>query len=302
MIPRKTYDVPIANGGVLRLGSRTLVMGVVNVTPDSFAGDGHVDPVSAIAEGLAMVDAGADILDVGGESTRPGAIPVEGETERRRIQPVIEAWVRRANVPVSVDTYKAVVARAALNSGASLVNDISGLRYDPDLAGEAAARRAGLILSHMRGRSRDMYREADYSAAPEEVIAELEWSLETARASGVPRAHVIVDPGLGFAKCADHSLAVLGQLDRFRSLDRPILVGPSRKSFLAAVLGDVAPGAREWGTAGAVAVSVLLGAHMVRVHGVREMTDVVRVVDAIRVHRERFNAVVNDGPCTLPTS
>ena len=294
LIPRKAYDVPLANEGVLRLGLRTLIMGVVNVTPDSFAGDGHADPTSAIAKGLALVDAGADILDVGGESTRPGATPLDVETERRRVGPVIEALVNQTNVPVSVDTYKAVVARTALNCGASLVNDVSGLRYDPALAGEVVARRAGLILSHTRGRSSDMYSQASYKAATEEIVSELEWSLKAASDAGITREHVIVDPGLGFAKRAEHSMTVLSQLERLRSLDRPILVGPSRKSFLTAVIGNVPPAVREWGTAGAVAASVLLGAHVVRVHGVRAMGDVVRVADAIRMHREGLSVTTTD--------
>lgn len=294
LIPRKAYDVPLAHEGVLRLGPRTLIMGVVNVTPDSFAGDGHADPVPAIAKGLALVDAGADILDVGGESTRPGATPLNAETERRRVEPVIEALVNQTNVPVSVDTYKAVVARTALNCGASLVNDVSGLRYDPDLAGEIVARRAGLILAHTRGRSSDMYSQASYKAATEEIVSELEWSLEAASDAGITREHVIVDPGLGFAKRAEHSMAVLSQLDRLRSLDRPILVGPSRKSFLTAVLGNVPPAERDWGTAGAIAASILLGAHVVRVHSVRAMVDVVRVTDAIRMHREGVSVTATD--------
>ena len=269
-------------------------MGVVNVTPDSFAGDGQADPTSAIAKGLALVDAGADILDVGGESTRPGATPLDVETERRRVGPVIEALVNQTNVPVSVDTYKAVVARTALNCGASLVNDVSGLRYDPGLAGEVVARRAGLILSHTRGRSSDMYSQASYKAVTEEIVSELEWSLKAASDAGITREHVIVDPGLGFAKRAEHSMTVLSQLERLRSLDRPILVGPSRKSFLTAVIGNVPPAEREWGTAGAVAASVLLGAHVVRVHGVRAMVDVVRVADAIRMHREGLSVTTTD--------
>jgi len=300
--PRTIYDVPLASGATLHLGARTLVMGVVNVTPDSFSGDGRVEADRAIAEGLAQVDAGADLLDVGGESTRPGAAPTDAETERRRIQPVVEALARRVDVPIAIDTYKAVVARAALEHGASLVNDVSGLRYDPDLAAETAALRAALIVSHSRGRSRDMYERAEYHAVADEIVSELEWSLASAGAAGVPRGQIIVDPGLGFAKRAEHSLAVLGQLERFQVLDRPILVGPSRKSFLNAALGEVEPDAREWGTAGAVAASVFLGAHVVRVHGVRAMSDVVRVVDAIRAHRGRFVSDVGDGSRTVPTS
>ena len=263
-------------------------MGVVNVTPDSFAGDGGgTDAARAVAEGLALAETGADLLDVGGESTRPGAAPVDADEEASRVLPVIEGLARQTMVPVSVDTYKASVARAAIDHGASVVNDVSGLRYDPDLAEAVATARVVLVVSHTRGRSRDMYREARYDAVADEVAAELQWSLTTAVEAGVPRNRLIVDPGIGFAKRAEHSFTMLARLDRLRQLDRPILVGPSRKSYLTAALGEVPPDRREWGTAGAVAASVLLGAHIVRVHEVRTMLDVVRVVDAIRSHREK---------------
>ena len=296
------YDVPLPHGGVLRLGARTLVMGVVNVTPDSFAGSGErVDTAKAVADALALIDAGADVLDIGGESTRPGATPVDAGEEEGRVLPVVEALARQSAVPISIDTYKARVARATMACGAALVNDVSGLRYDPDLAGVVAAGRAALVVSHTRGRSRDMYADARYAALADEVTAELEWSLAGAVAAGVPRDQVIVDPGIGFAKRAEHSLAALGHLDRLRALDRPILVGPSRKSYLTAVLGDVTPESREWGTAGAVAACALLGAHIVRVHGVRAMVDVIRVVDAIRAHREAVDPSVKAGP-SVPAS
>ncbi len=303
MIPRTPYDVPLAHGGVLRLGARTLVMGVVNVTPDSFAGDGGgVDAARAVAEGLALVEAGADLLDVGGESTRPGATPIDAAEEASRVLPVVEALARQVTVPISIDTYKASVARRATAHGASLVNDVSGLRYDPDLAEATAAAHAALVVSHTRGRARDMYGEARYEAVADEVAAELEWSLKTAVAAGIPRDRLIVDPGIGFAKRAGHSFTVLAQLDRLRRLDRPILVGPSRKSYLTAVLGDVPPERREWGTAGAVAASVLLGAHIVRVHGVRAMLDVVRVADAIRKHRGTADPEAPAAPRSFTTS
>ena len=263
-------------------------MGIVNVTPDSFADGAHrLDPARAVDDALGMVDAGADILDVGGESTRPGADPVGVAEELARVLPVVDALTGRAGVPVSIDTSKADVAQAALERGVTIVNDISGLRYDPALADVVAARGAALVLAHTRGRSREMYREATYVDLSRELVEELSWSVERAVAAGVARNTIILDPGIGFAKQAEQSYAALGQLDRLRALDRPILVGPSRKSFLSWVLGDRPPSRREWGTAAAVAVAAVLGAHMVRVHGVREMVDVVRVVDEIRAHRER---------------
>ena len=291
MTPRSSYAVPLPGGRVLQLGPRTRVMGIINVTPDSFADGGmRIEPARAIAAGLDMVSAGADILDVGGESTRPGAEPVSASDELRRVLPVLDGLAGQVDVPISIDTYKADVAEAALAHGATLINDVSGLRYDPGLAPMAAAHGAGLILAHTRGRSREMYREATYGVVGEEIAQELAGSLEVALDAGVSRDRVIVDPGLGFAKRAEHTYAALAQLDRLRDLDRPILVGPSRKSFLRAALGECPPALRDWGTAAAVASAVMMGAHIVRVHGVREMVQVVRVVDDIRAHRDRVPA------------
>lgn len=265
------------------LGVRTLVMGVVNVTPDSFADGGDSsDPARVAARALALAAAGADLLDIGGESTRPGAQPVPAHEELRRIIPVLDRLAGLIDVPISVDTYKAEVAQAALEHGAELVNDVSGLAAGPDLAAVAARAGAPLLLMHNRGISHDMYRQADYRDVGAEVAAELRTTVDLAVRAGVPREQIVIDPGLGFAKRADATLAALAALPSLRRLDRPILVGPSRKSFLTAALGERPPREREWGTAAAVAAAVWLGAHIVRVHRVDAHVDVVRVVDAIR--------------------
>ena len=257
-------------------------MGVVNVTPDSFAGAGAtVDPDKAIARARQMVADGADILDIGGESTRPGAEPVSAEEEWRRVAPVLEGLRRTVGAPISIDTYKADVADRALDLGAVIVNDISGFLYDPSLAEVVARRRAAVVLMHTRGRSRAMYAEAEYQDPVAEIVAELRARVDAATAAGVTRDRIIVDPGLGFAKRAEHSLAMLAGLPQLAELGCPILSGPSRKSFLKVGLGDVPPDQRVWGTAAAVTASVLLGAHIVRVHDVKEMVQVVRVADSI---------------------
>jgi dihydropteroate synthase len=288
VVPRSVYVVPLPGGAFLELGARTLVMGVLNVTPDSFADGGRfADPVRAADAALAMEAAGADLIDIGGESTRPGADPVSADEERARIEPVLERLAGRLTVPISIDTYKAVVAEAALDRGAAVVNDISALRYDPDLARVVAHSRAALILMHNRGRSREMYRAAEYRNVPDDVADELGERTTAAEAAGIERERLIVDPGIGFAKRAEHSLAMLAGLPRLLRLDRPVLVGPSRKSFLQAALGDRPADLREWATAAAVTAAVLLGAHIVRVHGVSEMVDVVRTADAIRRAGER---------------
>jgi dihydropteroate synthase len=258
-------------------------MGVLNVTPDSFADGGQfLDPDHAAEAALEMEAAGADIIDVGGESTRPGAAEVAGDEERRRVEPVLERLRARLHVPISIDTYKADVARAALDLGAAIVNDISALRYDPGLAAVVADRGAAVILMHNRGRSREMYREARYEDAGRDVARELGERLEAAIAAGIPAGRVILDPGVGFAKRAEHSFEVLAGLESLASLGRPLLVGPSRKSYLKAAIGNREASDRDWATAAAVAASVLLGAHIVRVHAVKEMVDVVRTADAIR--------------------
>jgi dihydropteroate synthase len=290
MHSRRRFVVPLPAGKSLTLGERTLVMGVINVTPDSFSDGGVLlDPVKAVDAGVRMAEEeGADILDVGGESTRPGAQLLSVHEERARVLPVIESLARRVNVPISVDTYKAAVAAAALEAGAAIVNDVSGLRYEPALGEVVARSRAGIVLMHMRGRSKDMYQQASYLEVVDEVRDELRESMAFATGAGVPRDAIVLDPGLGFAKEPAHSYEALARLHEFAELGRPLLTGPSRKSFLSKAVGRTLSAAqRDWGTAAAVTASVLAGAHIVRVHAVAEMAQVVRVADEIRkYHRD----------------
>jgi dihydropteroate synthase len=282
---RARFSLPLPNRVPLELGERTLVMGIINVTPDSFAdGGARFDPERAVADGLQMVADGADILDVGGESTRPGADALPEAEELRRVLPVVERLARESVVPVSIDTYKASVAEAALARGAAIVNDISGLLYDERLGTVTAAAGAAIVLMHTRGRSRDMYKDAVYEDVIAEISGELAAAIARAAAAGIPRTSIVVDPGLGFAKKAEHTWAAIARLDRLASLGCPVLVGPSRKSYLRTAVGDRPPAERDWGTAAAVTACVLGGAHIVRVHAVREMVDVVRGADRVLHH------------------
>jgi dihydropteroate synthase len=281
--PRPIFSIKLSDGRQLDLGHRTCVMGILNITPDSFADGGtRMDPDRAAADAVRMIADGADILDIGGESTRPGAPAVPADEEWRRIAPVLERLRGRVDVPISVDTYKAEVADKALAAGATIVNDVSGLTFDPDLAGVVARRGAAVVLMHTRGRSDDMYARATYDDVVRDVIRELGERGEAARAAGIDESRIVYDPGIGFAKRAEHSLEVLARFSELAALGRPLLAGPSRKSFLKAALGDVPAAGRVWGTAAAVTAAVLAGAHIVRVHDVAEMTQVVRVADAIR--------------------
>ena len=283
MALRKPYSLSLPGGTTLELGECTRVMGIINVTLDSFADGGDCFiPQRAIDRALELEDAGADILDVGGESTRPGALTLPVEEELRRVIPVIEQLSKRVGIPVSIDTYKGLVAEAAIDLGAVIVNDISGLAYDPLLTSVVAKRGVPVILMHNRGRSQQMYREASYQNVGQEIVVELRTTIDRAVNAGVCREQIVVDPGLGFAKHARHSTAALAGLPVLNSLDRPILVGASRKSFLESMLGKRSPQNREWGTAGAVAIAAFLGAHIIRVHDVLAHHDVVRVVDTLR--------------------
>lgn len=286
MIQRAPFDVPLPGGLVMRLGERTLVMGILNITPDSFSDGGlHLDVDRAVDAGLRMAAAGADILDVGGESTRPGADSVGADEELRRVLPVIEKLAEKlpgeSPALLSIDTYKAVVAREAVARGAVIVNDISGLQYDPGLGGVAAETGAALILMHTRGNSQQMYELAVYDDVLSEVRAELDEAMTRASAAGVKRESIVLDPGFGFAKRAAHSYALLARLPDLAALGRPVLSGPSRKSFLKEAIGDRAPADRDWGTAAGVTASILGGAHILRVHNVAAMVDVVRVADRV---------------------
>jgi dihydropteroate synthase len=258
-------------------------MGVLNLTPDSFSDGGRsIDPQRALDVAQAMVDAGADLIDVGAESTRPGATPVSAGEEIARLRPVLDLLASRITVPLSIDTYKAETAAFALDQGASIVNDISGLLYDPALGPVVAARGVPIVLMHTRGRPDDMYARADYADVVGEVVAELEQRLARAEGFGIAREQILLDPGLGFGKRATQSLNLLARVDRLATLGRPLLVGASRKSFMNLATGPLEPAARDWPSAAAVTAAVLAGAHIVRVHRVTEMVQVVRVADAIR--------------------
>lgn len=281
--PRRSFTLPLPGRAPLELGAATLVMGVLNVTPDSFSDGGlALAAPRAIELALTMEADGADIIDIGAESTRPGADAIDAAEEWRRLRPVLKGLAGRLRIPLSIDTYRAATARRALDEGAAIVNDISGLGYDAGLGAIVAARGAALVLMHTRGRSRDMYVEARYDDAVSEIARELQRSIERAIGHGVPWDRLVIDPGLGFAKQAAHSLTALASTDRFAKLGRPVLVGPSRKSFLTAATGAQPAADRDWATAAAVTAAVLGGAHIVRVHRVAEMVEVVRVADAIR--------------------
>jgi dihydropteroate synthase len=286
---RHKYDIPLAGGRVLELGARPLVMGILNVTPDSFADSTPTTTTArAIDAALRLEAEGADILDIGGESTRPGAEPVPEDEERERVLPVIRGLQGRLRVPISIDTYKAGVAREALAAGAVMVNDVSGLQFEPALGRVVAEAGAAIVLMHMRGRPRTMNDEAVYGDVMADVIRELRDRIAVATAAGIARERVIVDPGVGFAKRAAHSYGVLARFPELAgALGRPVLVGPSRKSFMRDALGDRRAPERDWGTAAAVTAAVLNGAHIVRVHAVPEMVQVVRVAEEIRKGGQR---------------
>ena len=265
------------------LGERTWIMGVLNVTPDSFSDGGlFLSEDAAHAQGLALFEAGADIVDVGGESTRPGgAQRVSAAEERRRVVPVIERLRAAGAGLLSIDTSRAEVARAALEAGADLVNDVSGFGFDPQMARSVAAAGVPAVVMHLRGDFASMHAAPSYADVMGEIVAELGAAVLRAEEQGVARRQLIADPGLGFAKNAEQSLEALRRLPELQALGRPVLVGPSRKSFIGRVL-DVAPDERLMGTAAAVAAAVLAGAHLLRVHDVREMVQVARLCDAIR--------------------
>ena len=262
-------------------------MGVINVTPDSFSDGGKaLDPLQARDIAQAMAASGADIIDIGAESTRPGATPVSAADELARVEPAITAIAAAVSVPISIDSYKATVADAALACGACIVNDISAFEYDPALGRLVAERGVPAILMHTRGRPEDMYAHAEYGDVVAEVIADLTRAIERAETYGVKRRQLLIDPGLGFAKKAPQSLQVLANLEKFSVLDLPLLIGPSRKSFMAAATGPLTPADRDWGTAAAVTAAIFQGAHIVRVHNVEKIVHAVRVADALRLANE----------------
>jgi dihydropteroate synthase len=285
----KTYRLSW-QGYHLDLGTRTAIMGVVNVTPDSFSDGGRFFAAAdAIRQARSLVAAGADIIDIGGESTRPYADDVTAEEEIARVVPVIEGLAGKINTPISIDTTKAVVAEAAIAAGASIINDVGALRLDPRLAEVAARHALPVILMHMQGLPRTMQLKPTYTDVVEDVKRFLGEAIQRAQAAGIERGKLIIDPGIGFGKTIAHNLSLLRGLAALAELNAPILVGPSRKTFIRKLLAD--PPAKELaadcpevitGTQAAVAAAILNGAHIVRVHDVAATRSTVKIMDAIR--------------------
>ena len=289
MIARKSYHLAWTNR-TLTLGQRTCIMGIVNVTPDSFSDGGKFyDTDVAIAQGDKLASEGADIIDVGGESTRPFSDPVSVEEEIRRVVPVIETLARRVSIPISIDTTKTDVARRALEAGASIINDVSALRFDPGLAALAVEFDTPLILMHMLGEPKSMQVAPSYDNVIKDIHNFLEDAVDRAVKLGVFRSKIIVDPGISFGKTVTHNLLLLKHVHAFASLDLPVLIGPSRKAFIRKILKqaheeDIRPDLPivETGTQAAVAAAVLNGAHIVRVHDVANTVATVKIIDAFR--------------------
>jgi dihydropteroate synthase len=277
---RKEYTLSW-QGHSLELGKRTCIMGVLNATPDSFSDGGmYFNRDKAVEQGMILAGDGADIIDIGGESTRPYAPAVSEAEERDRVIPVIEALVREIDKPISIDTCKAGVAEAALKAGASIINDISALRFDNRMATIAAASGVPVILMHMQGTPGSMQDKPFFNDLIPEIIDFLNASIDAAFKAGIKREMIIIDPGIGFGKNFEHNLEIIRDLDRFADLDLPVLLGPSRKAFIGRITGKE-PHERDAGTMAAVAAGILNGAHIVRVHNVKMAVDTARVVDEI---------------------
>jgi dihydropteroate synthase len=278
---RREFVIRLRDGSALELGRRTLIVGVLNVTPDSFSDGGqYLEPARAADRAVQMQQEGADVIEIGGESTRPGSARISAQEELARILPVLRRLSGRLRAPISVDTYKSQVARAALDLGASIINDVSALRFDPLLAGIAASEGAALVLMHMRGEPATMQQLEPSPDILSEIELDLGRAVSQAEAAGVPRDRIILDPGIGFGKTFEQNLQILNHLDRLVQMGLPLMVGTSRKSFIGHLTGKPTS-ERLWGTAASVAAAILKGAHIVRVHDVQEMADVVRVADAI---------------------
>ncbi len=270
----------------LDFSKKTHIMGVLNVTPDSFSDGGlHFDKSPAVDRALRMIDEGADIIDIGGESTRPGSDPVSPEEEIRRTAPVIDALAKRIDLPISIDTYRAVVAARALDAGASIVNDISGMRFDPLMQEVVSGYKVPVVIMHIKGTPKSMQVNPAYDALIPEILQYFRECTESAVKAGISEDLIVLDPGIGFGKTFYHNLAILNNLQEFTQLRKPILVGPSRKAFLGRLLDGAPADERIEGTAAAVAISIMKGANIVRVHDVKEMSKVAKVADAIK--RER---------------
>ncbi|MBI3593051.1 MAG: dihydropteroate synthase [Nitrospirae bacterium] len=258
-------------------------MGVLNVTPDSFSDSGlYLEKEKAVARAHRLIEDGADIIDIGGESTRPGSEPVPLEEELKRTIPVIQAVSKEIKVPISIDTYKAEVAQAALDAGASMVNDISGLRLDPEMPEVVSEYKVPVIIMHIKGRPKDMQQNPVYEALIPEIMDYLRISIRLAAKFGISEDKIIIDPGIGFGKTFGHNLEIIKNLKEFTLLGKPLAVGVSRKAFIGKILGNAPAADRVEGTAAAVAISIFNGANIVRVHDVKEMAKVAKVADAIK--------------------
>lgn len=265
------------------LGERTLIMGVINTTPDSFSDGGRfISAQQAIDEGMRMADEGADMIDVGGESTRPGSDPVSIEEELERVLPVVRGLAARVSVPISVDTMKGRVARESLDAGAEIINDVSSFNYDPMMAKTIASARAGVVLMHMRGMPKVMQQgDLSYPSLIDDISDYLQGKIEKAVSEGIEISRIAVDPGIGFGKTATDNMRLIRHLYRFKKLGRPVLIGVSRKAFIGQATGG-GPSERIEGTGAAVTAAILYGAHIVRVHDVSIMKKVVLMADAIK--------------------
>ena len=278
---RRSYSITLTSGRTLHFGERTVVVGVLNVTPDSFSDGGmNVEPARAIERALEMESEGADIIEVGGESTRPGSARLPAREELSRVLPVLRGLTRRLHVPVAIDTYKSEVANAAIGEGASIINDVSALRFDPAVADVVRQERAALVLMHMRGEPGTMQKLAPSPDIFAEIESDLGVAIRVAGSRGVGRDQIIIDPGIGFGKTLDQNLAIINHLERFEAFDLPLMIGTSRKSFIGKLTGRT-EGERVMGTAASVAAAIIRGAHIVRVHDVKEIVEVVRVTDAL---------------------
>jgi dihydropteroate synthase len=267
----------------LDFSQKTYIMGILNVTPDSFSDGGRFfNPASATSRGIQMAEEGADIIDIGGESTRPGSEPLSIEEELRRTIPIVGTLAKRIDVPISIDTYKSEVAKMALDAGASIVNDISGLRFDPGMAKVVAGYKVPVVVMHIKGSPKDMQKNPVYEALIPEIVDYFRERIRSATESGIPKDKIIIDPGIGFGKTSEHNIEIINKLDEFTLLEKPVLIGPSRKAFLGKMLGDAPAGERLEATAAAVSISIMKGANLVRVHDVKEMVRVAKVADAVK--------------------
>ncbi|MRR53702.1 MAG: dihydropteroate synthase [Deltaproteobacteria bacterium] len=279
--PHSDSDVWTVGTRTLHVAQRPHIMGILNVTPDSFSdGSLFLDPRKAVDRALEMEAEGADSIDIGGESTRPFAPPVDENQELRRVLPVIEKLAGRLRIPISIDTYKASVAREALRAGAEIVNDISGGTFDPRMLEVVSTSSAGLIVMHTRGKPTEMQQDTAYSALIPEIISFLRDRLSAATEAGISATRIVVDPGIGFGKSLEGNLEILRNLEQLAVLDRPILVGTSRKSFIGTILGRET-GDRAFGTAATIALAVAKGASIFRVHDVRQMRDAALIAHAV---------------------